>query len=263
MQFGLRTHSRCASKNTWRILRGPRPGSLLRVLEALSCAALLLGWSGCTTHSVTGFDRARSIQQEHMEIGASVSMARLPAEGARVVVDDKGSEGEPAFGFPAAALHYRLGVTERLDAGLEAAAGGIKLHAKYGILDEDRLMMAMAGTIGFWTARGGEPADDHFDAYSSLQIAFHLPLATRLRPWLELNLCPTISLMQIHAQRDAYLGTQERDFMTLHSGFRLGLNLAVWRVRINPEIAFLGVYRSDRSEGFFGVYPGLGAFLVY
>jgi len=190
-------------------------------------------------------------------------MAREPARGAHVVVDDRGKDGERLMGLPAPAAHFRLGVAEDVDVGLQASPGGVQLSAKYGVLDDDSLMMAVVGSVGMWSSKTAAPDDDDFEAYSPITVAFDLPLATRPLPWLEVNLSPTLGLAQMTASRQEYLETQERSFATLATGFRLGVNVAVWRVRINPEVALLGCYRSDREEGFFGLYPGGGAFIVY
>jgi len=241
----------------------------VRFFPQRSCLSVLLGTllvfaaGGCATQQVTSFQRARPLQSGHMEVGASLSMARLPGAGSQVVVDDRGSEGESSFGMPAPAVYFRLGIDERLDLGVQAAPGGLQLEGKYSILDDDEFMMALAGTLGFWGSRAAAVEDDGFEASAPLVLGFALPLATRPLPWLELNLAPLATYTQIHATREAYLETQERDFWSLHSGFRLGVNVAVWRVRINPEIALLGVYRSDRGEGIVGLYPGIGAFLVF
>lgn len=233
--------------------------------SALVVCAVLWGLapSGCATQQATAFQRARPLQPGHAEVGLSLAMAREPTRGAHVVIDDQGSDGESLMGLPAPAAHFWLGVAEDVDLGLQASPGGAQVSVKYGILDDDSLMMAVVGSVGMWSSRLAAPGEDDFEAYSPLTMAFDLPLATRLMPGLELNLSPTLGFAQVVARRDAYLEEQQRSFATLATGFRLGVNIAVWRVRINPEVALLGCYRADREEGFFGVYPGIAAFFTY
>ncbi len=226
-------------------------------------AAVMWVAAGCAPFPVGGFERARTLEPGHMEIGGSISTARLPVKGAWIVEKDRGSEGEPTTGPPVPATYFRLGVAEHLDLGVGAAPGTVALTAKYGIMDSDDLMMAALGTVGVWNSRSEPRSTDRFEAASPLFFSFDLPLARRVAPWAEVNLSPTFGFMQLYASREAYLEEQDRAFFTIQSGFRIGANFAVWRVRIAPEIALLGTYRSDREEGGLGLYPGLGAFLVF
>lgn len=218
---------------------------------------------GCATVPVTSFERARNLQPGHVEGGVALSMARLPTRGALVAESDKGSEGEPAIGLPTPSFFFSTGVTERVDAGVQTWPGGFRVLGRYGILDEDKLMMAAIGSVRWWKSGNEGTADDRFEATSPLQLGFQLPLATRPKPWLELNVTPQMDFTQVLAQREAYFELQERSYTTLQAGFTFGANFAIWRVRLNPAIAVLGVWRSDRDEGFWGLYPGLGAFVVY
>jgi len=249
-----------------RIARVLLAGRRLALIGGAGC--LLLGvvapalLAGCAAQPTTGFQRARNLQQGAIEVGGAISLARRPTEGALVARADEGQEGEPVLAPPIPALFFRTGITERLDAGLEAWPGGLKLHGKLGILDEDKLMLALIGTLG-WYSTGWAPEDgDRFAARGPL-VSLQAPLATRVLPWRELNVAPVVELLQLEAERWVYLELQRRSFVTLHSGFTFGANFAVWRVRINPEVALLGGYRGDREEGFWGVYPGVGAFIVF
>jgi len=235
----------------------------LRMLLTTTAALLGLVSQGCATVPVTSFERARSLQQGHVEGGLALSAGRLPADGVVVTERDEESDGEPGIGPPTPSFHFRAGVTSRLDAGVQTWPGGFALQGRYGVLDDDQLMMAVIGTVRWWKSGNEGAQEDRFEVTAPVQLGFLLPLATRPLPWLELNVAPQIEFAQLLAQREEYHELQERSYTTLHAGFTFGANFAVWRVRINPAVAVLGVWRSDRDEGTWGIYPGLGAFVVY
>lgn len=230
------------------------------------CVALTLG-AGCTSHVVNGFLRGRPLGAGHMETGASLSWARLPADGVPFRRDEVKAENPEALSLvPAPVGHFRLGVTDRVDVGLDLAVTGAALSGKYAIFDSDDLMMAVVGMVSTWTRDLAGQQKDGFRAQGPIGGAIALPIATRPAQWFELALTPNVGLLRINTSRTEVQGPVERDFTTFHVGMAVGASFAAWRFRINPEVNFVSVHRPDQGNGktgFFAAYPGVGVFLSY
>ena len=158
---------------------------------ALLVVALAVGGSagpGCAGQPVTGYHRARALQPGHVEIGGGIGLARRPGDGAIVAASDEGRSGEPRLAVPVATLQFNMGVMENLDAGVQAWPGGVRLIGKYGILDEDRLMLALLGSVGWWSTGTAGDSGDRFSAYSPLMASFKFSRVERTpfssRKWL-------------------------------------------------------------------------------
>lgn len=236
------------------------------VLLLASALTLLVG-SGCTSHVVNGFLRGRPLGAGHMETGASLSWARQPADGVPFRREEVRSDNPEALSLvPAPVGHFRLGVTDRVDVGLDVAVTGAAVSGKYAIFDSDDLMMAVVGMLSTWTRDLAGQQQDGFRAQGPYGAVLALPVATRPAQWFELAVTPNIGLMRINASRTEVQGPVERNFTTFHVGMALGASFAAWRFRINPEVNVVSVQRPDQGDGktgFLAAYPGVGVFLSY
>jgi hypothetical protein len=133
-------------------------------------------------------------------------------------------------------------------------------------------MFAVVAKVGTWT-RTTADGDDGFRASGPFSASLGFPLATRPLEWLELVITPNVGLISIDPTRledergvasPKEVGEVSRPYTTPHAGFAIGASFAVWRVRINPEVNFVALFRPDHDRpGFFAAYPGVAAFFVY
>jgi len=199
-----------------------------------------------------------------METGMSLSWARQPTKDVAFREEEVQPElEEPLTLAPVPVWHFRIGVLERLDAGLDVSLAGAALSGKFAIFDTDPFMMAVVGRVGTWSQEIAGLGDDEFSAVGPLSAELAFPIATRPTEWLELAFTPNLGLLTIEAERLERQGVVERGYTTVTAGFALGASFAVWRVRINPEVNVVGVQRPDHDQGFLAVYPGVGVFLAY
>lgn len=235
-----------------------------RLRTALVLAAAIPSLAGCASQVVNWYARGRPLGPGHMEAGMSLSWARQPTKDVAFREEDVKPEfDEPLTLVPVPVWHFRLGVLERLDAGLDVSLAGAALSGKYAVFDTDDFMMAVAGRLGTWTQAVAGEGDASFSAVGPISAELAFPIATRPTPWLELALTPNLGLLRIEAEHLERQGMVRRGYTTVAAGFALGASFAVWRVRINPEINVVGVRRPDHDQGFLAFYPGVGVFLVY
>jgi len=206
-----------------------------------------------------------------METGMSMSWARQPAANVAFREDEvRRDDVEPLSPVPAPVWHFRMGVLERLDAGLDVSLSGASLSGKFAIFDRDAFMMAVVASLGTWSQEVAGRGDDEFSANGPVTARLAFPMATRPAEWLELAFTPNLGVLYVQAEKREEQGLVERAYATPHAGFALGASFAVWRVRINPEVNVVGGLRPDHGDdakrgdpGFFAVFPGVGVFLAY
>ncbi len=237
------------------------------LLLPLAAIAATFGSAGCTSQVVNGFLRGRPLGAGHMETGASLSWARQPADGVPFRREEVRAENpEPLSLIPAPVGHFRLGVTDRVDVGLDVAVTGAAVSGKFAIFDSDDLMMSVVGMLSTWTRDLEGQQESAFRAQGPVGAVLALPVATRPADWYELAITPNVGLMRINASRTEVQGPVERNYTTFHVGMALGASFAAWRFRINPEVNVVSVQRPDQGDGktgFFAAYPGVGVFLAY
>lgn len=222
---------------------------------------------GCASQVVNGFLRGRPLGVGHMETGVSLSWARQPADGVPFRREEVKPENPESLSLvPAPVGHFRLGVSERVDIGLDVAISGAAVSAKYAIFDSDQLMVGVVGRLSTWTADLAGQEEQGYRAQGPIGAALAIPVATRPLEWFELAVTPNIGMLRVNASRTEVQGLVERDFTTVHAGMAFGASFAAWRFRINPEVNVVAVLRPDQGDGkggFLAAYPGVAAFLAY
>ena len=236
---------------------------------------LAMSSTACASQVVNGYLRGRPLGPGHVETGVSLSWARQPTSDVAFRADEVEAETtESVSPIPAPVGHFRMGVTERIDAGLDVSFTGAALSGKFAIFDADAFMMSVVGRVGSWSGDIAGEGPNGLRTGGSFEGVLALPLAIRPAPWIEIVITPNVGMLTVDATRYeierlpsadlvGQAGTSARSFVTAHAGFALGASFAVWRVRINPEINVVSVLRPDHDKGFFAAYPGVAAFFVY
>ena len=228
---------------------------------------LVAAGSGCASQGVNGYLRGRPLGAGHMETGVSASWSRQPGDGVPFRREEvrPGNPESPSL-VPAPVAHFRLGVTDRVDVGLDVAVTGAAVSGKYAIFDADEFMMAVVGRLSTWTRDLAGQEHLGYRAQGPLGAALALPLGVRPSEDYELVVTPNVGVLRVEASRTEVQGPVERNFTTMHAGLAFGASFAAWRFRINPEVNVVSVLRPDQGAGkggFLAAYPGVGVFLAY
>ncbi len=236
----------------------------LELGAVIAVGAFAFALSGCATLPANDFQRARPLGKGHIESGLGLSTGRMPANNPALKTGgntDALEEDWSPLVRPSA--YFRLGVTDKNDVSLQLGPNSLGLAAKHNFTDRDEFMSALIAGLGFSTTAGIESALDDNLLSHMIHVDVSAPLARRLAWFAEGHIRPNLSFIQTYAEKDDPAGRLERWYWSGHGGVALGASLAVWRVRIVPEVNLVGAWRGDQGKFFFTAYPGIGAFIVY